>query len=68
MALSIASLISFTPDKTADIEINSDSIVFAITLAIVVLPTPGGPHRIIDGNLFDSIATLRDWPSPNISS
>ena len=35
--------------------------VFAIILAMVVLPTPGGPQRIMDGIPPDSMA-LRKTP------
>ena len=33
---------------------------------MVVLPTPGGPHKIIDGKFPDSMATRKDFPSPKI--
>ena len=61
------SLISFTPDKTAEIEIKCASIVFDITFAILVFPTPGGPHKIIEGRFPVSIATLRDLPLEKIA-
>ena len=41
------------PDKTAEIGIKSASAVLAINLAKVVLPTPGGPHSIMEGSLPD---------------
>ena len=63
LARSIASRISLTPDNTADTEINSDSEVFAITRATVVLPTPGGPHKIMEGKFPDSIAV---FSKPNL--
>ena len=43
------SLISLIPDKTALKEMNVDLVIFAMICARVVLPTPGGPHKIIDG-------------------
>ncbi len=66
-AFSIASLISFTPDSTAEIDRNSESTQFEMTFATEVLPTPGGPQRIIEGRLFPSIATFSDCPSPSSS-
>ena len=30
-------------------QIGADFVIFAMTCASVVLPTPGGPHRIIEG-------------------
>ena len=34
---------------------------------MLVLPTPGGPHKIIEGKFPDSIATLSDFPLEKIS-
>ena len=48
-AAAMMSLISLIPDKTALNGINVDLVIFAIICARVVLPTPGGPHKIIDG-------------------
>ena len=39
---------SFTPDNTADKVINCASQCLAIIFARVVLPVPGGPHRIME--------------------
>ena len=44
-AISTASRISLTPPSTALIERNCASNASAIKRAIVVLPTPGGPHN-----------------------
>ena len=49
----MASRMSFTPDNTADSGTNSASKAEAIRRASVVLPTPGGPHRIIECSLPD---------------
>ena len=48
VAFSTASRISFTPPSTAEIEMNGSPKASAINLASVVLPTPGGPHKIIE--------------------
>ena len=40
--------ISFTPEKTADKAINSQLKLLAVSLANVVLPTPGGPQKIME--------------------
>ena len=50
-ACSIAARMSFTPDSTADSAMNSQSKALAVRRASVVLPTPGGPHRIIECGL-----------------
>ncbi len=47
-ARSTASRMSLTPDSTADNAMNSAWKASAISRASVVLPTPGGPHRIIE--------------------
>ena len=44
----ITSRTSFTPADTADNSTNFAWPLFAINCAIVVLPVPGGPHRITD--------------------
>ena len=48
---STASRISFTPDSTAEIAMNSVLNALAMRRASVVLPTPGGPQRIIEWGL-----------------
>ena len=37
----------------------------AIALAMEVFPTPGGPHKIMEGNLFLDTALLIGQSSPN---
>ena len=59
------SLISFTPASTADIAMNSRSKAYAESLARVVLPTPGGPHKIIEWGFPDAKAKLSGLPSAN---
>lgn len=44
---------------------NSAWVMAAITIANVVLPTPGGPHKIIELNLSCSIKRRRTFPGPN---
>ena len=39
---------SLTPASTADSPMKSASVAFAASRASVVLPEPGGPHRIIE--------------------
>lgn len=48
LARSTASRIAFTPANTAEIWMKSALKWCAIRRARVVLPTPGGPHRIIE--------------------
>ena len=58
-ARSTASRISLTPPSTADMAMNWASNASAIRRASVVLPTPGGPHRIIECSRPDSKATRK---------
>ena len=62
--MSIASLTSLTPDETADSCIKSKSINFDIISASVVLPTPGGPQRIIETIDLLSSINLIGLPLP----
>jgi hypothetical protein len=66
-ARSTASRMSLTPPSTADICMNSASKASAISRASVVLPTPGGPHRIIECGRPDSKATRSGLPAPSRS-
>jgi len=45
----MTSLISFTPERTALKARNWAPVVEAMIMAKVVLPDPGGPHKIIEG-------------------
>src|SRR5262245_51249874 len=56
---------SLTPDSTADNAMNSASHARAIKRASVVLPTPGGPHRIMECSLPARAATASGRPSPS---
>src|SRR5262245_28552047 len=73
-AAAMISLISLIPDSTALNGMKSDFVILAMICASVVFPTPGGPHRIIDGTWSCSIAVRRGfpgsrrWPCPTISS
>ena len=52
LANSAVSLISFTPELTADISTKAALWKFATRRANVVYPHPGGPQRIKENNLF----------------
>src|SRR5438105_8310867 len=54
---------SLTPVSTAEIAMNSESNASAINRASVVLPEPGGPHRIIECGLPDANATASGLPA-----
>ena len=64
-ARATASRISFTPDSTAEMAMNSALQTRASRRASVVLPTPGGPQRIIEWSLPDSIASRSGLPGPS---
>ncbi len=64
-ARSTASRMSLTPPSTADMAMNCASNASAIRRASVVLPTPGGPHRIIECSRPDSKATRNGLPGPS---
>ena len=53
---------SLTPESTAESAMNSASKACAIRRASVVLPEPGGPHRIIECGLPDSKARRSGLP------
>ena len=65
MACSTDSRISFTPPSTALMDKNWASNASAIKRAMVVLPTPGGPHRMQLCGWPDSNATRSAMPSPS---
>src|SRR5215831_11501814 len=52
---------SLTPESTAESAMKSALKASAISRAIVVLPTPGGPHRIIECSRPDSNASRRGF-------
>src|SRR5262249_33862457 len=56
---------SLTPANTADSAMNSASKESAMSLASVVLPTPGGPQRIIECGLPASKARRNGLPGPS---
>src|SRR5262245_33298409 len=64
-AACMASRMSLTPENTADSATNSASKACAIRRARVVLPEPGGPHRIIECGLPDSNAVRSGLPGPS---
>src|SRR5690606_24697749 len=61
----MASRMSLTPENTADSAMKSASKARAMSRASVVLPTPGGPHRIIECSLPDSKASRSGLPGPS---
>ena len=63
-AFSMTFFISLMPEVTAEKLINSDLVSWAMILAKVVLPTPGGPQKIIEDILSVSIIFLKSLPSP----
>ncbi len=67
-ASATASRSSFTPDSTADSVTKRAPASVAITRASVVLPVPGGPHRISDGSSFASSARRSSFPGPSSCS
>ena len=64
-ACSTTSRISFTPDKTAESATNWASKECATSRASVVLPTPGGPQKIMECMRRWANATASGWPSPS---
>ena len=52
------------PLVTAEKSMNSAFVRRAMIRASVVLPTPGGPQKIIDEMLSDSISRLSTLPGP----
>ena len=63
-AFSITWRISLIPLVTAENSMKLDLVVRAMTWARVVLPTPGGPQKIIDDTPSDSIMRRRTLPGP----
>ena len=55
---------SLTPDSTADSAMKSASTDAAISRASVVLPTPGGPQRIIECMRPEASAEDSGMPGP----
>jgi hypothetical protein len=58
-------LISRMPLSTALKATNSECVRRAISRASVVLPQPGGPHRIIEPRSSRSMATRSGLPGPS---
>jgi hypothetical protein len=65
LASSMTARISLTPERTAEKLTNFDFVSLARIRANVVLPEPGGPQKIIENSLSDSIARLSRDPSPS---
>ena len=64
-ACSTASRMSFTPPSTALMVMNCASKASAISRAMVVLPVPGGPHRMQQCGWPDSKAMRSGMPAPS---
>ena len=63
LAPSTVSRTSFTPAETADRPMKERFVAPAISLAIVVLPVPGGPQRIAELKRSASISARRGRPA-----
>ena len=63
-AASTAARMSLMPARTAEIPMKSAAVAFAASRARVVLPEPGGPHRIIEWMRPPSRARRSGLPSP----
>ena len=55
---------SATPELTAESSSYADPVSAATSRAMVVLPVPGGPKKIIEPTVPVSMATRRAAPSP----
>src|SRR5208337_4571976 len=64
-AASTASRRSATPEVTAASLRNTAPDCSASTIARVVLPVPGGPHRIIECSTCAATIWLRNFPGPS---
>ncbi len=67
-ASAMTSRISLMPDMTALNAMKCARVARAITRASVVLPVPGGPHRMIDRSRSCSIAARSGRPGPRSAS
>jgi hypothetical protein len=67
-ASAITALISLIPLSTALNGMNSQRVMRAISLASVVFPTPGGPHKMIEVNSSRSICRRKGLPGPRMCS
>src|SRR5699024_3960610 len=65
LATSTAWRISLTPPSTAEMARNRASKPSAMRLASVVLPTPGGPQKIMESGRPESKADRRGLPGPS---
>jgi hypothetical protein len=62
--LAMTSRTSFTPLWTAESSWNGRFDWDAMIFAKVVFPTPGGPHKIMEGTLPPSTDRRSTWSSP----
>jgi hypothetical protein len=67
-ASAITRLISLMPESTALKAMNSERVSRAINRASVVLPQPGGPHRIIEPISSRAICVRSGLPGPSSAS
>ena len=63
-AASMVARTSFTPAVTADMDAKCRSVWEAMTLASVVFPVPGGPHKMVDDSRSASISARSGAPGP----
>ena len=67
-AAAMTSLISLIPERTALNWTKCALVISATMRARVVLPVPGGPHRMIDCRMSRSIASRRGLPGARMCS
>ena len=65
LACSTTARMSLMPASTADSAMNSACAPVATSRANVVLPVPGGPHKIIECGRPDSNARRNGAPAPS---
>ena len=63
-ASTMTCLISFMPERTAENSMKVAWVRRAMILARVVLPTPGGPQKIMEAGSSFSMARRRGLPGP----
>src|SRR5216684_1340099 len=67
-ASSMTCLISLIPESTAENSMNSALVMWAMIWARVVLPTPGGPQKMIDPGSSRSICRRNGFPGARMCS
>src|SRR5258708_4932484 len=67
-SVSMTCLISLIPESAAENSMNSALVMWAMIWARVVLPTPGGPQKMIDPGSSRSICRRRGFPGARMCS